>query len=531
MMKSIINIRGAWAELFGAPVSVLERTLSFLSPDCKHSQAYRDGRWDGMIRLFKDRAFPAGLLNRVADAVREDGYDLQILGQKEKPLDLSRLTDKYLPGITLWRHQYDAILAMLTNPRCSVKIQTRGGKTEVMAAVARYLWEERGWRTLILVPRKGLLDQTWKRCKKYYGSDLTVGRIGDGHRSFGVVTVATAQTLIGFQPRKFKGRIIPADEELKKFVLNGFQVLALDECHHSKSRTWQEIAMASNAVRRYGMSGTPLTTQELADAMMIGASGPVVYEAVADALVGAGLLNRPKIAVILSDSASGGPLPYLWGTYRNSHTGQEFPCKQQLSYADAYQQGVADVTYSHAFQHNQTVMKCAEWMVDHGRSTLILCRQRKHFATLMQWLKKAGIAHKGIYGDHDVPERTVAKRALEAGKIKVLLASSILDEGEDLPGLGAIVLAENVSSGVNAVQRIGRGMQKTKAGDVWVTLVAPCSHPTLLKHALMCVRAWEQEGYEVRVVENWKPDGDYDSMLPFLTWDSGKQHLLFEGAA
>jgi hypothetical protein len=60
------------------------------------------------------------------------------------------------------------------------------------------------------------------------------------------------------------------------------------------------------------------------------------------------------------------------------------------------------------------------------------------------------------------------------------------------------------------------------AGDVWVVDIVPTGHTILLRHGLRRVRAWEKEGYPVRLVDEWPSDGrtfDYDSLLPFLTWD------------
>ena len=156
--------------------------------------------------------------------------------------------------------------------------------------------------------------------------------------------------------------------------------------------------------------------------------------------------------------------------------------------------------------------------MDHGRNVLVLCRRRAHFATLRWMLDKAGISHAAIFGSHSVRDRTEAKRQLSEGNVKVLLASEILAEGEDLPGLGAIVLAEGIKSTVNSRQRVGRGMELTANGDVWVVDIIPSRCAMLVQHGLERVQAWEQCGYEVKVVEKWNENGNYDRLLPFLDW-------------
>jgi superfamily II DNA or RNA helicase len=169
-------------------------------------------------------------------------------------------------------------------------------------------------------------------------------------------------------------------------------------------------------------------------------------------------------------------------------------------------------------------------MVDHGRSVLLLCRHKPHFRTLQGLLEKSGIPFEAVWGAHDVRRRDAAKLALKNGDAKVLLATEILSEGENMPGLGAVVLAEGVSAYVNGVQRVGRGMEITATGDVYILDFAPVNHPTSVKHALDRVTAWEQQGYEVRVIEMWPTEAQwegmsrakYDRVLPFIAWDGKK---------
>lgn len=522
-MDAVIVIKGAWAELRGISEAVLEQSLSFLDPEREHNRAFQEQRWDGMIRLHEGRKFPAGLTERIANACRDAGHTVRIIGWKPTPIDLTRFTPSYLPGITLRPHQFDLCMAMLTHQRMSGKLPTRGGKTECYIAAARYVWEELGWKSLIVVPKKGLLDQTYERCLKYYGDDIPVGKIGDGYRHFGVVNVATAQTLNGFRPRVHKGRVIVSDPELRDLILRGHQALWIDEGHRTKADMWYQIAMASQAALRIALSGTPLTNEDMHDAKMMGATGPLLYEYGANDLIEAGYASRPRIAMILSPDASGPSMGSSFGFRGDALTGALTPYKKYPTYDEAYRKGVVDCEY-----HNRTVIRCVEWMADHKRGTVVLCRLKDHFRTLEAMLKASGLTYRAVWGDHAVSERNDAKKLLARKKIKVLLATTIFDEGEDLPGADAVVLAEGVKSQINAVQRIGRGMMLDKGGpaDVWIVDIVPTCHPTLVSHGLDRCRAYETEGHEVRIVESWpkdtSPGFDYDSLLPFLHWENAQ---------
>lgn len=516
VLEAIITIKGGWADMYGGPMSALMECLSFDDPDRHNNAAFKDGRWDGKRPLYTGRSFPAGLCGRVSDHLKSLGYNVRIVWPNPlKGLKLTRFGRDYLPGIKLRGHQYDACLTLFTNPRCSLRIPTAGGKTEVYIAAARYLWEEKGWKSLILLGKRGLCDQTVKRCMKYYGSDIPVGQIGDGVRTFGTVNVGTAASLIAFKPRVIGDKLKLGDPELEEF-LKTIDVLFIDEAHHTKAKTWWDVAMACGAKVRYGGSGTPLTGEELPDAMLVGATGPVLFEADATDLIEQGLASKPKIAMVMAENASEPNLGFTWGTRYESMTQMVVPCKVYPNYDEAYRRGIVE-----SDRHNETVIRCAKWFVARNRPTVILTRKKAHFRKLKDMLQATGLRYRAIWGDTSTFARNAAKDALTNRSIDVLLATTILDEGEDVPVIGAMIFAEGVKSYVNAVQRVGRGMRVSGAGDVWIVDIVSLCAEVLVSHASQRAEAWERQGYEVRLVTDWPKPGQPSpkNLLPFENWD------------
>jgi superfamily II DNA or RNA helicase len=342
--------------------------------------------------------------------------------------------------------------------------------------------------------------------------------MGDGYCTYGPIISATAQTLIGFRARRHGKSIIGANLKMRE-VVRKYEVMFYDECHHASSSTWFEIGMQSGAFRRYGLSGTPLRAKQLNDMQLIGVTGPLIYSVEATDLIAANLAARPKIVVVVADGSSEPELPWEFGE-KVTASGARISVKLPVPYPEAYRRCVVC-----SVPHNNAVVLATSWLVDHKRRVLVLCRQKEHFLRLGSLLEKAGVNHIALWGATDMADRLRAKEALNAGRIQVILSTVIFDEGEDLPQVNAIVLAEGVQSDVNSVQRVGRGMRPKSvadAGDVWVVDIVPTGHTILLRHGLRRVRAWEKEGYPVRLVDEWPSDGrtfDYDSLLPFLTWD------------
>lgn len=520
--KAVIKIEGAYARLLGAPISELEACLAVPDPKRFFNRAFKDERWDGNVRLYEHRDFPAGLTDHVATHLQNEGYEVSIIRPRERQaIDLSRWTRDYLPGITLWDNQYEAGIAMLKSQCGTVKSPTGSGKTEIMAGVARYLWEERGWRTVVVVPKAGLLIQTVKRFNKYYDGDIRVGMYGDGVREPGDIVVGTAQTLISFKPRtktvgrgrKKRKQVIPYDAEIRT-MLHEYEVLMLDECHHSSSVTWEDIALFSGALRRYGLSGTPLKNSEVADMRMIGATGSLIYTCETKTLIDEGRAAKPKIVMVGCEDIFGPEMEKVWTMTRDEVTGKWRRYPKVAPYKDAYRQAIVEND-----KFNREVVRATEWLVDHGKRTLILCRQKAHWKRLAELLDGTGIDYRAVWGATETEEREDVKAMFGDKKLKVILASTIFDEGEDVPGIEAVVLAEGVKACTNVLQRIGRGMRKKTEGvnEVWVVDFVPTCHPKLVEHGCERADAYEAEGHEVKIVDRWNPDDP--NMLPFLIWD------------
>jgi superfamily II DNA or RNA helicase len=508
-------------------MAMLDAVLAVEDPKRFFSRAFKEKRWDGLVRLNDGRRFPAGLTDRVVECLNDQDVDVSVVDMAEtKALDLSRIDAEFLGGVgpnqdqDLWDHQVEAALALLALPRGTVKLPTGSGKTELMALMARFLWEERGWRTLIVLPRKGLARQTVERFNRLYDGDIEVGQCGDGKREVGTVTVGTAQTLIKFMPSQRRSRktkrtvMIPPDPVLRKMIRD-YEVLILDESHHASSESWYTISMQSGALRRYGLSGTPIQHKELADLRMIGATGDIAYSVAPTKLITLGISAAPKICIIASENASGPALPTKteWRTIEGRYQAVQRP----LAYPDAYRLGVVENEY-----HNESVMRAVAWFVDNGKRTLMLCRSKAHWGLLNMLLDDAGVEYLAVWGDTDTDERERAKKLLNKGKIKVVLATTIFDEGEDVPGIDAMVLAEGVKAHTNAIQRIGRGMRAKKGvNEVWVADFAPTCHGKLVDHATDRAGAYASEGYDVRVLEEWPKSGEEadGELLPFKDWD------------
>jgi len=463
-----IVIEGADARIEGfVPWNVVVDATSYLSPGYQFSPRYRMKQWDGRIRLFRlsKKTFPAGLTQDVKKALEETGVKVR-LDERRKMPTLPTLTEDWKSKLELdgvnFSYPYDfqpnVAEKMLLEQRGIIAIATNGGKTEVACLVTAAL----RLPTLFLVPGKELLHQTAKRfTKRLRLSDSDpCGVVGDGIWKEGTwVTVASVPTL--FQNLA---------KERTRNLLDRTQLIFIDECHHSASDSWYLVLRACNAFFRFGMSGTPLKRTDGADLRLVGATGPLIAEIRNKELIQRGISNKVKIEFIRVDKPDIDPA---------------------TPYQDTYQLGIVDNPY-----RNRDLCKKIEELVSLKKSIIVLVKEIQHGDRLNEnlWNYCKSVPHQFINGKETSEVRQKALIDFEKGELPVLIATSILDEGVDIPNIDVMVLAGGGKSSIKTLQRIGRGLRKGGSSDTLIVIdTADFQHEYLLKHSLQRLEDYKAE--------------------------------------
>ena len=425
-----IHIYGPVAMLKEYPkevVPVVDRTTSYLVDGYHWSKAFKRGKWDGRKRLFRKRtgAFPTGLVPSVQKALQGLGEPVVVVDLRKVPKPAEAGFD--LQGVTFdypYDYQLETCKKMIEQKQGIIKIATNGGKTEIACAVTQYL----GLNTLFIVTTKELLYQAAKRFKfRLNLTDEEVGMVGDGNWSPGSkVTIATLDTL---ESRKNT----PACMKL----LQDTEVLFIDECHHCGAETWYTISTLCKAYYRFGMSGTPLDRTDGANLRLIAATGEVLVDIKNKYLVERGVSAQGHI---IFDKIT------------------EPVLKKGIRYPTAYKQGVVE--------NPQMLRKVIDWTKvfnEVGLGCLILVEEIQHGRLIDDalWTDTDGvfIPHQFIYGEESSDVRTKALADFANGTLPVLIASTILDEGVDVPTIDALIVAGSRKSRIRGLQRLGRGLR------------------------------------------------------------------------
>ncbi len=233
----------------------LSDELTFKVDGAHWSPAFRNGFWDGKIRLLnKNGQLYTGLADFVKNFCKQRNYKFSGLGfAEEKEIN----PDKLMKNIMSWnptryddnqkrvplkphKEQMMAIYAALLKKRLIVESATAAGKSFIVCTLTRILSRN---KTLIIVPRVDLANQMLENYHEYFENwDPTIDLLYSGQKLTGAdILIGTWQSLAK-RPKSF---------------FEQFKTVIYDEVHEAESKSACKILEScTNAEFRIGLTGT-----------------------------------------------------------------------------------------------------------------------------------------------------------------------------------------------------------------------------------------------------------------------------------
>ncbi len=477
--------------------------------------AFKAGRWDGRSSFldFKAGTFPAGFVHYVSAKMRQQGYEVR-LARKPLPTPMG----PELPVIDSFgyagRYDYqpEVVRRLRKHGQIIAQVATGGGKSRI----ARMTFASLNLPTLFLTTRGILMYQM----RDTFEKDLKVGVsvLGDGQFGHTIIEngverqavkkmcVGMVQTLIARleektvdgeiermvdlrlnkEAREVKAlkkkcedaKVSAADtrralDELDKKhaaarptakyltevasvkvndhmrdraktiqLLGMFGLVILEEAHEASGNSYFEILKhCKNAHYRLALTATPfMKDDEESNMRLMACSGPIAIKVTEQMLIDRGILAQPHFKFIKMRFK---PAKLM------RHTG----------WAAAYRLGIVENEY----RNGLIVEECARF-ADYGLSSMVLIQQTAHGTKLATMMKAAGLRVEFIQGEDDQEGRKAALARLARAEIDVLIGTTILDVGVDVPAVGHVCLAGGGKAEVALRQRIGRGLREKKSG-------------------------------------------------------------------
>jgi superfamily II DNA or RNA helicase len=103
--------------------------------------------------------------------------------------------------------------------------------------------------------------------------------------------------------------------------------------------------------------------------------------------------------------------------------------------------------------------------VNSGKSVLFLVKRLEHANIISELLDSYKIENIILNGSNSSDERNSAIQDIKSGKIKVVIASSIFDQGIDIPNLDVLINMGGGKSTGRMLQRVGRVIRSNKGKD------------------------------------------------------------------
>lgn len=444
------------------------------------------------IRLFKrsQRVYPTGLHPLVRKGAARMGHTItEVDARPDAPVP--SLVGLDGEPLTLRPYQVETVRAALSGPqaigqkgvedarfaeyllehadpgRGMIWVPTGGGKSRMAVAMAHAV----PGKWLFLVHRGHLAEDVKGRWDSTVGpiEGCEAGMIGAGEWRVGErLTCATLQTLhdsLGSQ--RFK--------DLAKEVTG----VIVDEAHVAPAATFYKTIMSLDAARyRIGLSGTPLARGDRKGLVAIGAMGPVIYRVRPQELIDQGYLAPPTIRVI--------------PCYQKTPAGLE-------TYRECYDALIVDSAH-----RNAAVTRAAVLCEKPG---IVFVESLRHGSLLTRFLRKQGLNVEFISGKTKKDLRIKGIKDLADGRLDLLVATRVFNEGVDIPDLRSVVMAAAGKSEIAAIQRVGRALRPAEGKEsATIYEFGDKGNRFLHDHAVARFRSYRGEGYPVIVDQDVWPE-------------------------
>lgn len=271
----------------------------------------------------------------------------------------------------------------------------------------------------------------------------------------------------------------------KKFItdlLDSFVLFIGDEAHHAKADTWYRVMLSChNAIYKVGLTGSIDKEDPVLWSRLRGVFGSIVAKVGSKELVDRGILAKPTIVMIPINEPS-----TLAAVSTKGNGWQKI-----------YKLGIEENEY-----RNTLIAGITKKQYEAGKSTLIIVNRINQADIIGAYLDALTIPHEFINGQQDDEERKSELARVASGENRVLLSTSVLDEGVDISNIDTLILAAGGKSMRQVIQRIGRALRKKKNKENKATIFdfEDNENQALRKHTKERLAIYKEQEFDVKYV-------------------------------
>ena len=344
------------------------------------------------------------------------------LQEPEKTIKLTSAKDKAL------RYMAKVVVPPLLkypNTRSAVKLFLRNNQP-------KYAYLESSFSELVSIANDSKSDADARKALSYY-SNAYVKRL------------------------KSKNAKLYKDYEDTLNIINRVKVVIVDECHHAVSPTYQEVLeKLPNARQRIGLSGSINKRNPEKWNYLKGAFSPHTFDVTNKQMIDKGISAKPWISFVPITKPEN--LTELVDKELVSYP-PEKQSSDLIKYSIAYRLGVLENDY-----RNSVICLLADKLSKKNNGgILIVVNSIEHGTIIQDKLKELGKNSYFLRGEVDSENRHTMLQDIEKGNEDILIGTSVIDEGIDLPNLKYLIYASAGSSERVVKQRIGRVLRVSQS--------------------------------------------------------------------
>lgn len=370
---------------------------------------------------------PRGLLENIISECKKSGIDYEIEDQREKghPIRVS------FQGAL--RVQQDlAAQQLLAYENGILSAATAFGKT----VVCSYLIAKHRVNTLILLESTDLISQWQEELERFLHIDEEPPeyQTKTGRKKKRTSVIGTLKggkdTMTGIVDIAMIGSMYKKGAFHEK--INSYGMVIIDECHHAASATAQEILKKVNAKYVYGVSATPVRSDNLEkiNYMLL---GPI----------------RHRYSALERAEAQG-----IGHYVRLRYTRVVNLLKNKKDINEAY------MLICNNSNRNQQIIEDVRNAISDGRTPVVLTKYKEHAKVIYESIKDSVDYAFLLYGDNSAKENENIRKQLQTisrEKSMILVATGQkIGEGFNCPRLDTLMLVAPISFPGRLEQYVGR---------------------------------------------------------------------------
>lgn len=385
----------------------------------------------------------AGLTKEILIFLRDNSIKINSFKDKRTHFDFQKkeyshdeLRKFFNPKFEYVEHQIRALQAMLKTNTGIINAITSSGKSSIMTAYAVLT----NMRILVIVDKATLASQLSRTFKD---AGIDCGLVCGGSNVSGYCVVSTIQSI-------------------KKINLMDFDCVMVDECHHASSNSFQELLESISYPYKFGFSASPDNGDKYSYAKIRQFIGSTIVKIGSEELMEHGVITKPDIVFVKSFA------------------------DDTMDYPSAYDLGIV-----HNDRRNKSILNIVNEYKD---GVMILVKSLEHGEELQSKIPDSVY----LKGEDTLDRRNEVIAKFEKGEIKVLIGSTILNEGISINRILCLIIASGNKAITQSIQKIGRALRLHKdKKEAYVYDFYDEPNKFLLKHSKARMRIYKNEGFKI----------------------------------